>query len=173
MTRLFFILAFAGISFQSCASGDANRKDRQKADVLHAATTGNEGAVSLITRDQFLKEVWNYRESPDEWKFLGKKPVIIDFYADWCGPCRIASPILEEVAQEYEGKIIVYKINTDKERELAGVFGIQSIPAFLYIPVEGKPVMMAGIGQSKEQTKKMFTENISKYLLKDSGIRNL
>ena len=173
MTRLFFILAFAGISFQSCASGDANRKDRQKADVLHAATTGNEGAVSLITRDQFLKEVWNYRESPNEWKFLGKKPVIIDFYADWCGPCRIASPILEEVAQEYEGKIIVYKINTDKERELAGVFGIQSIPAFLYIPVGGKPVMMAGIGQSKEQTKKMFTENISKYLLKDQEIRNL
>lgn len=173
MTRLFFILAFAGLSFQSCASGGANRTDRQKADVLHAATTGNEGAVSLITRDQFLKEVWNYRESPDEWKFLGKKPVIIDFYADWCGPCRIASPILEEVAQEYQGKIIVYKINTDKERELAGVFGIQSIPAFLYIPVGGKPVMMAGIGQSKEQTKKMFTENISKYLLKGQEIRNL
>ncbi|HAH23304.1 MAG TPA: thiol reductase thioredoxin, partial [Prolixibacteraceae bacterium] len=83
-----------------------------------------------------------------------------DFYADWCGPCKIASPILEEIRSEYEGKIVIYKINTDQERELSQVFGITGIPAFLYIPANGKPTMMAGIGQSKEETKKMFVDNI-------------
>ncbi len=164
MKKLVFILALGAISFQSCAGKAAKGGD--------PAATGtqvsvNEGEDRLITKDQFLKEIWNYQESPDEWKFLGDQPVIIDFYADWCGPCKIASPILEEVAQEYKGKIKVYKIDTEKERELAGVFGIQSIPSFLYIPVKGKPVMMAGIGRSKEQTKSMFIENIKTYLLKD------
>ena len=93
------------------------------------------------------------------------KKIFIDFYADWCGPCRIASPILEEVSQEYAGKIDVYKIDTQKEQELAADFGISSIPAFLYIPKNGKPVMAAGIGRSKEETKNMFKENISKILL--------
>ena len=166
MTRLLLILALAAASFQSCAGGGTKNDGREPATAVAPAVVG-EGTTTLITKDRFLKEIWNYNDSPDEWKFLGTKPVIIDFYADWCGPCKIASPILEEVAQEYKGKIQVYKIDTEKERELAGVFGIQSIPSFLYIPVEGKPVMMAGIGQSKEQTKNMFIENIKTYLLKD------
>jgi thioredoxin len=166
MTRLLLILALAAASFQSCAGGGNKNDSREPATDVAPAVAG-EGTTTLITKDRFLKEIWNYKDSPDEWKFLGTKPVIIDFYADWCGPCKIASPILEEVAQEYKGKIQVYKIDTEKERELAGVFGIQSIPSFLYIPVEGKPVMMAGIGQSKEQTKNMFIENIKTYLLKD------
>ncbi|MGV8090485.1 MAG: thioredoxin family protein [Mangrovibacterium sp.] len=161
-----FILVLAVISFQSCA-GNRNKTNSGESVAAVAQTVANEGGTQLITKDQFLKEIWNYNDSPNEWKFLGNKPVIIDFYADWCGPCRIASPILEEVAQEYKGKILVYKIDTEKERELAGVFGIQSIPSFLYIPVKGKPVMMAGIGQSKEQTKSMFIENIHTYLLKE------
>lgn len=167
MTKLFFILTFAAISFQSCASGEANKTTKQDSGNTFTQTATDKSSTSLITKDQFLKEIWNYNESPDEWKFLGDKPVIVDFYADWCGPCRIASPILEKVAQEYEGKIKVYKIDTEKERELASVFGIQSIPAFLYIPMEGKPFMTAGIGRSEEQTKSMFIENIRKYLLKD------
>jgi thioredoxin len=167
MTRLLFILAFAAVSFQSFASDQGNKTARGKPDSGVVQTVADGGATPLITKNQFLEKVWNYNESPDEWKFLGNMPVIIDFYADWCGPCRIASPILEEVAREYEGKITVYKIDTEKERELAGVFGIQSIPAFLYIPMDGKPVMTAGIGRSKEQTKNMFIENINKYLLKD------
>ncbi|MGV8136675.1 MAG: thioredoxin family protein [Mangrovibacterium sp.] len=166
--RLFktFVIAFSALSFQSCASDNVKTAGGEQGAMVIQASA-NEKVIQLIGKEQFLKEIWNYKTSPNEWKFLGTKPAIIDFYADWCGPCKIASPILEEVAQEYQGKIRVYKIDTEKERELASVFGVQSIPSFLYIPAEGKPVMMAGIGRSKEQTKSMFIENIKTYLLKD------
>jgi thioredoxin 1 len=117
-----------------------------------------------LTMDTFKEKVFNFEANKD-WKFEGNAPCVIDFYADWCGPCKIASPILDEIGSEYAGKVLVYKINTDQERELAQVFGITGIPAFLYIPVDGKPVMMSGIGRSKEDTKKMFVDNIEKYLL--------
>lgn len=163
MKQLLFVLLLGLMTVTSCNATNNSEKQTEEGEKKEPK------AASLISKDQFLKEVWNYEESPNEWKFLGKKPVIIDFYADWCGPCKIAGPILEEVAQEYQGKIVVYKIDTQKERELASVFGISSIPAFLYIPVEGKPMMTAGIGRSKEQTKQMFIENIETNLLNKPG----
>ncbi|PTN02418.1 co-chaperone YbbN [Mangrovibacterium marinum] len=160
MKHLFAILLTSWITMGSC-SADNNSNKAEQGDKRTA-----DQAVSLISKDQFLKQVWNYEQSPNEWKFLGEKPAIIDFYADWCGPCKIAGPILEDVAREYKGKIVVYKIDTQKERELAGVFGISSIPAFLYIPLEGKPMMTAGIGRTKDQTRQMFIDNIESHLLK-------
>jgi len=127
-----------------------------------------EGGTKKLTKADFLKLVWNYEKSPKEWVFLGDKPALIDFYADWCGPCRIASPILEEVSREFAGKINIYKIDTQREQELAAVFGVSSIPVFLYIPKQGRPAMMAGIARSKEDTKKMFIDNINKFLLQPS-----
>jgi thioredoxin 1 len=91
---------------------------------------------------------------------------LVDFYADWCRPCRISSPVLEELAREYEGRIKVYKINIDQEKELAAAFGVQSIPAFLFIPLNDKPVMSAGIAQTLEETKQMFRKQIEEILLK-------
>ncbi len=123
------------------------------------------GGTILLTKALFLKNVWNYETSPQQWVFLGDRPALIDFYADWCGPCKIASPILEEISREFDGKVHIYKIDTQKEQELAAVFGVRSIPAFLYIPRNGKPTMMAGIARSKEETKKMFVDNINKLLL--------
>ncbi|MFV0376465.1 MAG: thioredoxin family protein [Mangrovibacterium sp.] len=158
MKQFALILGIGLLSLLSCSAEPKNTKNE--------IVEGDSKAVNLIGKQQFLTEVWNYEQSPDEWKFLGKKPVIIDFYADWCGPCKIAGSILEEVANEYAGQITVYKIDTQRERELASVFGIQSIPAFLYIPVDGKPVMTAGIGRTKEQTKQLFVDNINTYLLK-------
>lgn len=117
-----------------------------------------------LTRAMFLEKIWDYESSPKEWKYKGDKPALIDFYADWCGPCKTAAPILEEVASEYKGKVHIYKIDTEVERELAAVFGVKGIPAFLYIPMEGKPTMTSGIGRSKEQTKKMFTDQIKTVL---------
>lgn len=94
--------------------------------------------VVHLSNDQFKQLVFDY-EKNNEWKYQGTKPCIIDFYADWCGPCRMMSPRLEEVAKEYSGKLIVYKVNTDKERELAAALGIQSLPTLLFIPQNGKP----------------------------------
>ncbi|MGE5449252.1 MAG: thioredoxin family protein [Bacteroidales bacterium] len=151
----------------ACANPNSRPKQSPPAETKSSDSNAAVAAKSYekLDKAQFIEKVWDYTKSPDEWKYKGNKPAIIDFYADWCGPCRIASPILEEVGSEYAGKIQVYKINTDEERELAQVFQITGIPAFLYIPADGKPVMMAGIGRSKEDTKKMFIDNIEKYLL--------
>lgn len=100
--------------------------------------TETSGAIVHLTNDQFKKLVFDYDKNK-EWKYQGTKPCVIDFYADWCGPCRMMAPRLEEVAKEYSGKLIVYKVNTDKERELAAALGIQSLPTLLFIPQNGKP----------------------------------
>jgi thioredoxin len=96
-----------------------------------------------LTKQTFLDKVFNFEENK-EWKFEGKKPALIDFYADWCQPCKIVGPILEELAKEYDGKIDIYKVNTEQEQELSGAFGIQSIPSLLFIPLDGQPQMAQG-----------------------------
>lgn len=98
--------------------------------------------IQLSTED-FKKKVFDYNTS-NEWNYAGTLPAIIDFYADWCGPCKMVAPVLEELSREYEGKLVIYKVDTEKEHELASVFGIRSIPTFLFIPVEGQPVMQPG-----------------------------
>ncbi len=125
----------------------------------------NEKSTVKLTKEVFLEKVWDYENSPKEWKYKGEKPALIDFYADWCGPCRTASPILEEIAKEYKEKVTIYKVDTQVERELAALFQVRGIPAFLYIPMSGKPTMTSGIARTKEDTKKMFTDNIDKLLL--------
>lgn len=96
-----------------------------------------------LTAETFKEKVFNY-EVNKEWKFEGKVPCVIDFYADWCGPCKIVAPILEELAEEYDGKMNIYKVNTEEERELSSVFGIQSIPSILFVPKDGQPQMAMG-----------------------------
>jgi len=96
-----------------------------------------------LTKQTFLDKVFNYEENK-EWKYEGDKPAIIDFYADWCGPCKMVAPILEELSDEYSDHLNIYKIDTDAEQELASVFGIQSIPSMLFIPVDDKPQMAVG-----------------------------
>ncbi len=96
-----------------------------------------------LTKQTFMEKVFDF-ESNEEWKYEGNLPCIIDFYADWCAPCRMVTPILEDLAREYDGKINVYKIDTEKEQELASMFGIRSIPSLLFVPMEGKPQMAAG-----------------------------
>jgi len=124
-------------------------------------TTNNKqmGAIHL-TKETFIEKVANFEANPKEWKYLGDKPCIIDFYADWCGPCKAVAPILEELAKTYDGVIYVYKVNTDEQQELAGAFGIRSIPSLLFVPMDGKPQMSVGA-----LPKAQMVEAINKILL--------
>ena len=112
--------------------------------------------VEFLTKETFKEKVFNF-DANKEWVFEGDKPCVIDFYADWCGPCKMVSPILEELAQEYEGKLNVYKIDTEDQRELAAMFGIRSIPSLLFVPQNGQPQMAMG-ALPKETFKKAFKD---------------
>ena len=115
-----------------------------------------------LTRDEFLAKVANIEANPQEWKYLGDKPAIIDFYADWCGPCKVVAPILEELAGEYADDIYIYKVDTEAEQQLASEFGIRSIPSLLFVPMEGQPQMAQGA-----LPKDALKEAISEVLLKN------
>ena len=97
----------------------------------------------LLTKESFKEKIFNF-EQKKEWEYQGDLPAIVDFYADWCGPCKMVAPILDEISSEYQGKMHVYKIDTDKEQELAAAFGIQSIPSLLFIPMSDQPQMAQG-----------------------------
>ena len=109
-----------------------------------------------LTLDTFKTKVFNFDENKD-WKFEGNVPCLIDFYADWCGPCKMVAPVLEQLQKEYGDKLNIYKIDTEDQRELAGMFGIQSIPSLLFIPVNGKPQMAMG-ALPKETFEQAFKE---------------
>jgi thioredoxin len=111
-----------------------------------------------LTTEEFKNKVFNY-ETDKEWNYKGTLPAIIDFYAEWCGPCKMVAPILEELGKEYEGKIVIYKVDTEAEQELSAVFGIRSIPTFLFIPVNGQPAMQPGV-LPKHVFKQVIDENL-------------
>jgi thioredoxin len=117
-----------------------------------------------LTKETFLEKVFDY-ENNTEWSYKGNLPAVIDFYADWCGPCKMVAPIVEELSQEYAGKVTFYKVDTEAEQELAAAFGIQSIPSLLFIPKEGQPQMAAGA-----LPKQTFQQVIDKELLGDENV---
>ena len=133
-------------------SGAGRPAEEQNAELSGAVRPDEETAatekpttrVVHITKADFLKKVYDFEKNPDEWKYLGSQPAIVDFYADWCGPCRQLSPVLDELAKEYSGKLTIYKVNVDNERGLATFFGIRSIPTLLFIPMKGKPQRSLG-----------------------------
>ncbi len=114
-----------------------------------------------LTKAAFLSKVANFEANPTEWKYLGDKPCIIDFYAAWCGPCKTIAPILEDLAKEYDAQIYIYKVDTEVEQELAGAFGIRSIPSVLFCPMNGTPQMAQGA-----MPKNAFKKAIEEVLLK-------
>jgi thioredoxin len=117
--------------------------------------------VQELTKTEFLKKVANYEASPNKWVHKGDKPCIVDFYATWCGPCKMVAPILEELAEEYAGKIDIYKVDTEKEEGLAASFGIRSIPSLLFCPMNGQPQMAKG-AMGKADFKKAINEVLLK-----------
>ncbi len=97
-----------------------------------------------LTRQEFINEVANYEANPQDWNFLGQRPALIDFYASWCGPCKMLAPILDELTEEYAGRVDIYKVNVEEEEELSALFGIRSVPSLLFIPMSGKPQLAQG-----------------------------
>lgn len=118
-----------------------------------------------LTQQEFLKKVTDIKGNPTEWKYLGDKPAIIDFYADWCVYCKKLAPVLEELAKEYDGKIYIYKVNTDKEREIATVFGIRSLPTLLFVPMGQDPQVAQG-AVPKDQLKNFIDSVLIKSITK-------
>ncbi|MFV0470403.1 MAG: thioredoxin [Dysgonomonas sp.] len=159
MKNLFILLCIVGISFISC-SGQTKSSDNGKSKEINKAKETKMKAIPLNKID-FLKKVANYEADPSNWKYLGDKPAIIDFYADWCGPCKAIAPVLEELAGEYEGEIYVYKVNTEEEQELAALFGIRSIPSLLFVPMDEAPRMAQG-AVPKMELKKAIDEILLK-----------
>ena len=162
--RRIFVLAVCRIS-QGASGKNTRGKQRGSSNNNPVkeetmATEGN-GKVIHLTKAEFLAKVYNFEKNPEEWKYEGDKPAIVDFYADWCGPCKMVAPILDELAKEYDGQIVIYKVDTEKEQELAGAFGIRSIPSILFIPMEGKPEMAQGA-----MPKASFKKAIDEFLLK-------
>jgi thioredoxin len=111
-----------------------------------------------LTKTDFLTRVFDY-EKNQEWKFAGERPAVVDFWAPWCGPCRMVGPVIDELSKEYAGKVDFYKVNTDEEQELASVFGIRSIPSLLFIPKEGQPKMAVG-ALPKEEMKRVVDQEL-------------
>lgn len=137
-------------TMNACAGNKESKNQNMK---------GKNMEIVHLTKAEFLKKVYNYEVNPNDWKYEGDKPAIVDFYATWCGPCKTLAPMLEELAKEYDGKIYVYKIDVDKESELAGAFGIQSIPTLLWIPKNGKPTVTQGV-MPKNELKKMVDDTL-------------
>lgn len=112
-----------------------------------------------ITKEEFLNKVWDYKNNPTEWKYKGDKPAIIDFYASWCGPCKMLAPVLDELAKEYDGKVYIYKVDTEVEEELSQAFGIRSIPTMLFVPMNEKPMKTQG-ALPKTEIEKMIEQRL-------------
>ena len=157
MRKLFgATLVLALIAFTACAG----KTKENNQDVTTTKEEKKMGTIHL-TKAEFLTKVANYEANPTEWKYLGDKPCIIDFYASWCGPCKTIAPILEDLAKEFDGQIYIYKIDTEKEQELAAAFGIRSIPTILFCPVGENPQMAQGA-----MPKDAFKQAIEEVLLK-------
>ncbi len=112
--------------------------------------------IEHLNQETFKEKVFNFETNKD-WKFEGEKPCLIDFYADWCQPCKMVAPVLEELADEYNGKLDIYKVDTESEKDIAAMFGIQSIPSLLFVPTEGQPQMAMG-ALPKDTFKKAFKD---------------
>lgn len=155
MKKVLSLVALVMISVIIYAFNDEGAKVNQE-----SKNEVKDSEVVVMDKDMFIKDVFDYQTS-QEWKYKGDKPAIIDLYADWCGPCRQTAPIMKELAKEYAGKIIIYKVNVDKQKELAALFNATSIPLFVFIPMKGDPQLFRGAAD-----KATYKKAIDEFLLK-------
>lgn len=156
--RFLTLILFAGLVVSGCS----NKKESPKNIQLESdsASVQKSGTMEM-TLEMFNERIMDIKDNPKEWSYKGTRPAIIDFYATWCGPCKMTAPILDSLALEYEGKIDIYKVDVDAQRELAALFGIESIPSLLFIPVKGQPQMQTG-AMGKADIEKIIKEKLLK-----------
>jgi len=162
MKKLSLVLVvFFSLVSMSCSNavGNQNSGTTQGDDKTTSSVNDQDAKPEFLTYDTFLEKVWNFEKNPQQWVYEGDEPCVIDFYADWCRPCKMVAPIMEDLAKQYNGKVKIYKINVDKEKQLASVFQIRSIPAVLFSPKEGKPMMQVG-ALPKDAYIKIINENL-------------
>lgn len=167
MKKIFTMIMATLISFSAISCNNASKSNSQNDKNKNIkSNTKKEKVMSVIqlNKEGFINDVMDYEKNPKEWIFKGDKPAIIDFYATWCGPCKMVAPIMEELAEEYKGKVTFYKVDTEQEQELSALFGIRSIPSILFIPLHGQPQMSQGA-----MPKSSFKEAIDNILLKDDN----
>lgn len=164
-----FLYLAAALVFSLSGCNGQTTGTVKKTVVASTVSQASDSEPVHLTKAQFLQQVMNYEKNVNTWVYEGEKPCLVDFYADWCGPCRITSPILEDLAKEYAGRITIYKVDVDSEQELASVFGIRSIPTFLFCPMEGDPTISSGIANTPAATKAMFIKQIEELLLKNES----
>lgn len=160
MKKVLVIVAFAMIGIVACAGNDKAHAANDKAKVDQKEETKS-GEVIVMNKAMFIKDVFDFEKSSSDWNYKGTKPAIIDFYADWCGPCRQTAPIMKELAKEYAGKIVIYKVDVDTQKELAALFNATSIPLFVFIPMKGEPQLFRGAAD-----KATYKKAIDEFLLK-------
>ncbi len=158
-TILLLIVAIIAVSCSNSTETKAQSDNKTQSEETNIV----EGKTIHMNKDMFIERVMDFQANKEEWNYIGDKPAIIDFYADWCKPCKLIAPIMDELAEEYKGQIYIYKVDTQVERELASVFGIRSIPAVLFIPMEGQPQMSTGA-----LPKETFKSAIDDFLLKSA-----
>lgn len=173
MKKVFLIFSVAiAVSLVSCNQNTAENAETEtttekKAEASHKVSTPGDIKPIYLTTAEFKEKVWDYEANPEEWTYKGELPCVVDFYADWCKPCKMVAPIMDDLADYYDGKVIIYKVNTDDQRELSAVFQVRSIPSILFAPMEGKPAMQPG-AMSKEQ----YIEIINDFVLKENKTNN-
>jgi thioredoxin len=165
MKKLSFLFTILlSVTLISCTNLAGNTEGGQTNSANTNSISGDERSQDelkpeYLTYDSFLEKVWDFESNPQEWIYEGDVPCVIDFYADWCKPCRMVAPIMDDLAKEYNGKVKIYKIDVDKEKRLASVFQVRSIPSVLFSPMEGRPMMQAG-ALPKAQYIKIIEENL-------------
>lgn len=156
-TILFLLAVVIAVSCSNSTETNAQGEKSVKTETNQII----DGKTIHMNKEMFIERVMDFETNKEEWIYLGDKPAIIDFYADWCKPCKLIAPIMEELAEEYKGQIYIYKVDTQVEQELASIFGIRSIPAVLFIPMKGQPQMSTGA-----LPKETFKSAIDDFLLK-------
>lgn len=161
------LLMFIGACSNQAAQDQVETDKVQGTETMQGSTMEGDIQPEYLTAQAFREKVWDYEKNPEEWVYNGELPCIVDFYADWCKPCKMVAPIMDDLADHYDGKVVIYKVNTDEQKELASVFQVRSIPSILFAPMDGKPAMQAG-AMSKEE----YIRIIDEFILKANNQNN-